>query len=231
MFPIQDTVQARNPPLITWTLILLNTLVFLFEVRLPPENLEAFVRQFGMIPARLGTDASSYFTLVTSMFLHGGWAHIISNMWTLYLFGDNVEDRMGPARYLVFYLLCGLAAGLTHYAISPASTLPSLGASGAIAGVLGAYFLLYPTARIIAMVPILIFPFFFEVPAFMYFLVWFLTQLLSGTLSILGPEQLAGGIAWWAHIGGFAAGLVLLPLFLQPQKQYRRFYADEQWAW
>jgi membrane associated rhomboid family serine protease len=230
MFPIQDTVQSRSVPLVTWGLILLNGLIFLQELALPPERLEQLIALLGMVPARLGSDPEGWWTLLTCMFLHGGWMHFIGNMWTLYLFGDNVEDRMGPARFLVFYLLCGLAAGLTHYLTDPASSIPTIGASGAIAGVLGAYFLLFPTARIITLVPVFIFPFIVEIPAVFYLGVWFVSQLFSGTMSLVSTQYYEG-VAWWAHVGGFVAGLALLPLLNKPGEQYRRYHADEYWPW
>jgi membrane associated rhomboid family serine protease len=230
MFPIQDTVQARNLPLATWGIILLNGVVFLYELALPPEQIDWLVTVFGMIPARLGTEPGAFWTLFTCMFLHSGWVHIIGNMWTLYIFGDNVEDRMGPVRYVAFYLLCGLAAGLTHYVTDPTSWMPTLGASGAIAGVLGAYFVLFPTARVITLIPVFFIPFIVEIPAVFYLGIWFLSQLFSGTLSIVsGPYY--GGIAWWAHVGGFVAGIALLPLFKKSKRQQRRFYADEYRPW
>jgi membrane associated rhomboid family serine protease len=156
--------------------------------------------------------------------------HFIGNMWSLYLFGDNVEDRMGPVRYLLFYLLCGLVAGLSHCIAYPASEIPSIGASGAISGVYGAYFLLFPTARVITLVPILIIPFFFEIPAVVYLGVWFLTQLFSGTLALGSPDYFTG-IAWWAHIGGFVAGMILLPLFKKSPQDYRPYFDDEHRPW
>jgi membrane associated rhomboid family serine protease len=164
------------------------------------------------------------------MFLHGGWMHFLGNMWTLYLFGDNVEDRMGPVRYLVFYLLSGLAAGLTHYLTDPGGTVPTIGASGAIAGVLGAYCLLFPLARVITLVPVFFFPFIFEVPAVFYLGIWFVSQLYSGTLALMSPQYYEG-VAWWAHVGGFVAGMVLLPLFKKSREEYRHYYADEYWPW
>ena len=192
MFPLKDTVQTRSVPLVTWAIILLNGLVFLYELTLPPERLEQLIAALGMVPARLGTDPAAYWTLLTCMFLHGGWMHFIGNMWMLYLFGDNVEDRMGSARYLVFYLLCGLAASLTHYLISPASTVPTVGASGAIAGVMGAYFVLFPTARVITLIPIFFFPFIVEIPAVFFLGIWFASQLFSGTLSLAEHAILRG---------------------------------------
>jgi len=230
MIPIQDTVRSRSVPLVTWALILLNGLVFLYELALPPEQLKHLIAVLGMVPARLGTEPEAYGTLLTCMFLHGNWLHLIGNMWVLYLFGDNVEDRMGPARYLVFYLVCGLAAGLTHYVTNLGSTLPTVGASGAIAGVMAAYLLLFPTARVITLVPVFFFPFIFELPAVFFIGLWFVSQLFSGTLSLVSAESYEG-VAWWAHVGGFVAGMVLLPLFKKAPKQYRRYYADEYWPW
>ena len=183
-----------------------------------------------MTPARLGVDPDAYWTVLTSMFLHGDWLHFVGNMWMLYLFGDNVEDRIGSVRYLVFYLVCGLAAEAAHIATDPTSPVPTLGASGAIAGVMGAYFLMFPTARVITLVPVFIIPFLFEIPAVFFLGLWFLTQLWSGTLSLVGPTAY-GGIAWWAHIGGFVAGVALVYLFRQPRKRRREYYADEYWPW
>src|SRR4029077_560609 len=142
-------------------------------------------------------------------FLHGGWFHIIANMWTLWIFGDNVEDRMGPGRFAIFYLLCGTIAGSTHLLTNPDSTVPSVGASGAIAGVLGAYLLFFPTARLIVLFPIFFLPLFFEVPEVFYLVIWFFSQLFSGSAALAGSQQV-GGIAWWAHIGGFIGGGVFL---------------------
>jgi membrane associated rhomboid family serine protease len=230
MIPIQDTVQSRSLPFVTWTLILLNGLVFLHELTLPPERLEQFVALWGMIPAQLSTAPSTWFTLITCMFLHGGWMHFFGNMWTLYLFGDNVEDRMGSGRFLVFYLVCGIIASLTHILIDPRSEIPTIGASGAIAGVLGAYFVLFPTSRIITLVPIFFIPLIVEIPAIFFIGVWFLSQLFSGTLALIGPGHFEG-VAWWAHIGGFVAGLALLPIFKTSRRQYGRIYADEYWPW
>ena len=231
MFPIQDTVQSRGVPLVTWAIILLNGLVFLHELALPPESLEAFVENLGVVPARINADPGAWYTLLTCMFLHGGWMHFIGNMWVLYLFGDGVEDHMGPARYLVFYLLCGLAAGLTHYFTNLGSPVPTVGASGAIAGVMGAYLVLFPTARVLTLVPVLFLPLFFEVPAVVYLGIWFASQLFSGTLSLLNAEFAYGGVAWWAHVGGFVAGMVLLPVFKKAPEQYRDYYPDEYWPW
>jgi membrane associated rhomboid family serine protease len=230
MIPLQDTVQSRGIPLVTWGLILLNGLVFLYELTLSPEQLELLFAELGTTSARLGAEPGAYWTLLTSMFLHGEWLHFISNMWVLYLFGDNVEDRMGSVRYFVFYLLCGLVAEGAHIATDPSSPMPTLGASGAIAGVLGAYFVLFPTARVITLVPIFIIPFLFEIPAVFFLGFWFVSQLWSGTLGLANPEAY-GGIAWWAHVGGFVAGVGLVYLFKRPDERRQDYYADEYWPW
>jgi membrane associated rhomboid family serine protease len=159
------------------------------------------------------------------MFLHGGWLHIAFNMWTLFIFGDNIEDRMGPLRFTAFYLLCGVLASAAHIALAPGSVTPTIGASGAIAGVLGAYLLLYPRGLVIVLVPILIFPFFFAVPAFLYLGLWVLLQFFSGVASL--ADSGAGGVAWWAHLGGFVAGIVLHRAFLSRRGYGRKAERDE----
>ena len=167
------------------------------------------------------------------MFLHGGWAHLISNMWALYIFGDNIEDRMGHWRYLFFYLISGVAAALTHILFQARSTVPVIGASGAISGVMGAYLVLYPGARVITLLPGLFFiPWFVEIPAFFFIGFWFISQLFNGLLSLAftGPMATYGGVAWWAHVGGFIAG-VLLAKPLRDRLAMRRWYADEYWPW
>jgi membrane associated rhomboid family serine protease len=235
MIPIQDTVPSRNPPLAVSALIALNVLAFALELTLPHEELERLFYILGIVPARythpywarrVGFPIDDYWPFLTSMFLHGGWAHVILNMWTLWIFGDNVEDRMGPLRFTLFYLVCGLVSGVVHWFTNPDSVIPTVGASGAIAGVLGAYFLLFPRARIIVMIPIFFYPLFFEVPAVLYLLIWALSQVYSGTLALAGPKEV-GGVAWWAHIGGFTAGLVLHPLFVRPRREIRRWQPDE----
>jgi membrane associated rhomboid family serine protease len=224
MFPIRDNVPSRHVPVMTWSLIAANVLVFLYQLALPAEAQQHLIYVFGIVPARfthpdwassVGFPAASLWPFITSTFLHGGLLHILANMWTLWIFGDNVEDRMGPLRFLAFYLLCGMASGMLHWMTNPDSTLPTIGASGAIAGVLGAYLRLFPGARILTLFPIFIFPFFFELPAYFFLGVWFVTQLLSGTFSIGGAAGAAGGVAWWAHVGGFLAGLAACPLFLR----------------
>jgi membrane associated rhomboid family serine protease len=235
MFPIRDTVPGRNPPIAVWMIILTNCVVFLFELMMPEPVLVRFFYLFGLVPARfthpgwavwMGLPIDSYWPFLTSMFLHGGWLHIIANMWTLWIFGDNVEDRMGPFRFLIFSLLCGLAAGWVQWLTNPSSTVPTVGASGAIAGVMGAYLFLFPTARIVVLVPVLIFPFFFEIPAVLFLALWAVTQLFSGALALAGPENV-GGIAWWAHVGGFLSGIVFHFFFLKRGASYRTPARDE----
>lgn len=235
MIPLRDTIPTREFPLATWLIIILNSAVFFIEISLPEKTLTALFYHFGVVPARYsdplwavshGLTQGNYLPFLTNMFLHGGWIHFISNMWTLYLFGDNVEDRMGHVRFFVFYILSGFAASLTHYFFNMNSTVPAIGASGAIAGVMGAYFVLFPHSRVITFIPILFIPYFIEIPAFVYLWVWFVSQLFSGTFSLLAPET-GGGIAWWAHIGGFVAGILMLAFFRKRRSSYRRYYPDE----
>jgi membrane associated rhomboid family serine protease len=235
VLPVRDNIPARNPPVAVWLLIIVNCAVFLFELMLPPPVLEDFVHLFGIVPARythpdwarwIGFPVDDYWPFLTSMFLHGGWLHVFINMWTLWIFGDNVEDRMGSVRFVIFYLLCGLAAGIVHWFTNPHSTIPTVGASGAIAGVLGAYFVLFPRARVIVLVPVLFFPVFFALPAVTYLGIWALSQVFSGTLAVAAPGDV-GYIAWWAHVGGFIAGIVLHPFFVRPVTTYRRPARDE----
>ncbi len=234
MFPVRDTVPSHSPPLMTWALIGANCAVFLFELALSPAQLQAMFYWFGIVPARythpewamiLGLPVDDYWPFLTSMFLHGGWLHLISNMWALWIFGDNVEDRMGPWRFLIFYLLCGIVAGVVHWATNLHSPVPTVGASGAIAGVMGAYLLLYPRAHIITLIPLFFYPLFVALPAATFILIWFFSQLFPGVAALLGPEQV-GGVAWWAHIGGFIAGMILCKPFLDPKRR-QTFYKDE----
>ncbi|MBC7251490.1 MAG: rhomboid family intramembrane serine protease [Anaerolineae bacterium] len=233
MFPIQDTVRSRDLPIVNWLIILANIVVFLFEASLGPRQLEVFIHLCGAVPRQFLADPGlvQVAKLFTSMFLHGGWAHLISNVWALYIFGDNVEDRMGHWRYLLFYLLSGVIAALTHIFLTPTSTVPMIGASGAISGVLGAYLVLFPTSRVITLVPLFFVPWFVEIPALFYLGFWFVSQLFNGlfALAVSGPVGTYGGVAWWAHVGGFAAGLLLVGLFAR--RRVRRFYPDEYWAW
>ena len=228
MLPILDDVPSGRTPLATIALIAVNLLVFLFELALTPGSLEALVHLHGVVPARwsdprwaeaAGYPPAGWTPFLTTQFLHGGWLHLAANMWTLCLFGDNVEDRMGRPRFVAFYLLCGVAASVTHAYALPASRVPAVGASGAIAGVLGAYLVLYPRARLVMLVPVLFYPLFFEMPAMLYLGFWFAAQLFSGAASLGGAEDAASGVAWWAHVGGFLAGVLSFWLFL-----------DRRWA-
>ena len=233
MIPFRDNVPARRYPLITVTIIAANLAVFFYELTLSPSHLEGFVQLYGVIPARLQSIHSHPLetlggittSIFTSMFLHAGWLHLLGNLWYLWIFGDNVEDRMGHFRFLVFYLLCGLAAGLLHVGFNASSVVPSVGASGAIAGVLGAYLVSYPMARILTLIPFFFFWPIVELPALLVLGAWFLIQLLSGTAAIATASSTTGGVAWWAHIGGFLAGIVLIGRMARypvPRQYWRR---------
>lgn len=200
-------------------LIVANILLFLYEVQLGPAALQQFIFQWGIIPAELLANPSEEWrTIFTSMFLHGGWFHIISNLWVLFIFGDNVEARMGGVRYLFFYLLSGVAAVLLQTYVLPSSTEPMIGASGAIAGVLGAYLILFPGSRIASLVPILFIFTIIEIPAVLFLIFWFVSQLYSGLFAMRGGVE--SGIAWWAHIGGFLFGVVMV-FFFRRRTTYR----------
>ena len=230
MFPIRDDQPRYSTPYINSFLIGLNLLIFVFESVLDPSSLKLLIDQFAVVPAHLFAflAGSPHYTLAqvvvpffTSMFLHAGWMHVLGNMWFLYIFGDNIEDYLGHFPYLVFYVLCGLFAMFTQVAIYPHSSLPTIGASGAIAGVLGAYFVLYPRARVLTW----FFVFVFYIPAWIMLGYWFVLQFLSGavTLSVAQSGRDVGGVAVWAHVGGFVAGLVMVKLF--PERRRRTPYA------
>jgi hypothetical protein len=216
MIPIRDAVRSSQFPIINSLIIAANVLVFFWQLMQGP-RLEEALFFYGIVPVRYSspevaahfTSFQQFFPFITSMFLHGGFLHILGNMWFLYIFGDNIEDRIGHIRYLVFYLLCGVAAGLIHLFTNWDSEIPTIGASGAIAGVMGAYLLLFPRAKIMTLIPIFFFFQFFEIPAFIFLGYWLLIQLLSAGLTGGG----AGGIAWWAHIGGFVAGMIAVKIF------------------
>lgn len=205
MFPLRDSTPSKNFPYLTVFLIVTNLLIFFFELSLDTRSLNQLLEVFGLIPALI-SERSTFLPLLTSMFLHGSWMHLIGNMWSLWLFGDNLEDNMGPWRFLAFYLFCGLVAGLTHYLINPQSTIPVVGASGAIAGVMGAYFLMFRDARVLTYVPPI---FIFPLPAWIFLGFWALSQVwyvLSGS---------GQSVAFWAHIGGFIAGMLIYRRFLR----------------
>ena len=215
MIPLRDVIPTRTTPFVTVTLIVLNALVFVYQLALG-EAVQAFVLYWGLVPA-----AFSWVTVLTSMFLHGGLLHFGGNMLYLWIFGDNVEDRMGHGRFLVFYLLCGTAAALAQTIMVPDSVIPMVGASGAIAGVMGAYFVLYPRSRIVTLVPIFFFIQILEVPAIFFLGIWFLIQFVSGvgSMATAAPGEPAGGIAFWAHVAGFVAGLSGVVVFRRPERQ------------
>lgn len=206
MIPLRDSTPSRHFPLVTVSLIVLNLLIFYYQISLGQNGMEQLIYVLGMVPSNYQQPVPllGYLPFLTSMFLHGSWMHVIGNMWILWLFGDNVEDRMGRGKFLLFYLLCGLIAGLTHYFTNPLSPVPVVGASGAVAGIMGAYFLMFKHARVLTFIP----PFFlFNLPAWIYLGFWALTQVYCGTAGLVGSS--CQQIAFWAHIGGFAAGMVL----------------------
>lgn len=218
MIPLRDTIQAKNYPIVNYIIIGFNAALYLVQKSQGP-TLEKFIITYGLVPVRYSVpEIGSLFTfgqqalaLVSFMFLHGGFFHLLGNMWSLYIFGDNVEDRLGHFKYLLFYLLCGWISGLSHLFLNWHSDIPTIGASGAIAGVMGAYLILYPGSRILTLIPLFFIPLFVEIPAVVFLGIWFLLQFINATVSSPG----AGGIAWWAHIGGFLFGILFLKLFLK----------------
>jgi len=239
MLPIRDTVRSTSFPIVTWLFIAFNAVVFLYEISLPSAELNTLIMTFGLIPGqlelteplRLLQNPILLLTFLTLMFMHGGWLHFLSNMWILFIFGDNVEDRMGSIRFLIFYLISGFTGALIQAYIFPRSTVPAIGASGAIAGVLGAYWVLFPKAKVITLIPLIFVPWFIEIPAVFYLGFWLVTQIYFGVTS-LPNSGVMGGVAWWAHIGGFVFGLLFHRLFLQRgHPKYYRQYPDEYWPY
>ena len=218
MIPLRDIVPSRTTPIVTISLIVANVLVFLYELTLG-RAVNDFTLYFGLVPA-----AFSWVAVFTSMFLHGGLFHVAGNMLYLWIFGDNVEDRMGHGRFLVFYLLCGTAAALAQTITAPDSVVPMVGASGAIAGVMGAYFVLYPKSRIVTLIPLFFFFQIIEVPAIFFLGIWFVMQFLSGVVSI--GNAATGGVAVWAHVAGFLAGLSGVIVFRRPERQRVEWWHD-----
>ncbi|HEX4913649.1 MAG TPA: rhomboid family intramembrane serine protease [Vicinamibacterales bacterium] len=213
MIPLRDVIPSRTKPGVTITLIVVNVLVFVLQLSLSERGQEAFIYAFGLVPAYF-----SFVTVFTSMFVHGGLAHIAGNLLFLWIFGDNVEDRLGHLRFLFFYLLCGFLAALAQLFLDPDSTIPMVGASGAIAGVMGAYLVLYPHSRVLMLFP---FPvFLFELPAIAFLGMWFFVQFLNGVgqLPVFQQDQISGGVAFWAHVAGFAAGVVLVVFMRRPER-------------
>jgi len=247
MIPIKDTIHSRSFPLVTWLLVIVNVLVFvLIELPLSQPGLNRLISTYGLSPnlcaAPILKDLSTAaipglgvlfqgcaIPLITSMFLHGGWLHIIGNMWVLIIFGDNVEDRMGSIGYLLFYLICGIVSGLTQAFIAPTSQVPAIGASGAIAGVLAAYMVLFPRARVVTFIPLFILPWFVNIPALVFIAIWFLLQFFSGVAAL--SMATSGGVAYWAHVGGFISGLLLVWIFTAGSRNRPRAYPDEYYPW
>ena len=223
MIPLRDVIPSRTFPALVITLIGLNAFAFLFELTLSDRQLAVFLRAYGLVPAMFSFEA-----VFTSMFLHGGWMHFLGNMLFLWIFGDNIEDRLGHGRFVTFYLLCGSVAALAHVISEPGSLIPTIGASGAVAGVMGAYFVLYPHSRILTLLPLFIFWPVVELPAVLFLGLWFLLQLFNGVGTMLMAAQgaTAGGIAFWAHVAGFLAGVVLVYAFRRPERARVEWWDD-----
>lgn len=217
MFPLRDTQPSYSKPVVTVLLIVINILVFLYEISLDPFARNDFIATYGLVP-----DHFSFLCVLTSMFLHGGWLHVLGNMWFLWIFGDNIEDILGSAKFLLFYLLCGFAAAMAQFLADPGSRVPMVGASGAIAGVMGAYLVKFPHSRIHTLVFIFFFISTVEVPAWLMLIYWFFINLFSGVGSIgHSYASQGGGVAFLAHVGGFLAGIALIFL-LGPRQRYTK---------
>jgi membrane associated rhomboid family serine protease len=219
MIPLRDVIPSRSTPYITVTLIVINAVAWLYELTIPGDLLPVYLQLYGVVPADFSAP-----TLVSSMFLHGSWSHFIGNMWYLWIFGDNVEDRVGHGRFIAFYLLCGVVAALGHVAMDPASTLPTIGASGAIAGVMGGYFVLYPQSRVLTLIPLVFYVEIIELPAVLLLGFWFVMQLFNAGVIAVTANSSSGGIAFVAHVAGFVAGLAGVFMF----RKRRR--TTEWWA-
>jgi len=225
VIPLKDLTPRRSTPFMTLFIIAANIAVFIHEISLSPRMLDALTNTYGLVPIRIQyalsgahhvTIAQAFIPLFTCMFLHGGWMHIIGNMWFLWIFGANVEDHLGPLPYLLFYLVCGLGSGVSQVAFSWGSHIPSIGASGAISGVLGAYAVFFPGSRILTLVPLFIIFFLARIPALIFIGLWFIIQFISG-LGSLGAVN-TGGVAWWAHVGGFALGAIIAFSLRSPRR-------------
>ncbi|MGH9203622.1 MAG: rhomboid family intramembrane serine protease [Vicinamibacterales bacterium] len=214
MIPLRDVIPSRTTPGVTLTLIASNVLVFFFMSSLTLRAAEAFIYVYGLVPAEF-----SFGNVLTSMFVHGGLAHMAGNMWFLWIFGDNVEDRLGHGRFIVFYLICGLVAAVSQAWLDPTSQVPMVGASGAIAGVMGAYLVLYPHSRVLMLFPFPVFV--YELPAVVFLVLWFVMQFVSGidSLTAMRADDLTGGVAFWAHVMGFLAGLALVPVMRRRERE------------
>jgi membrane associated rhomboid family serine protease len=221
MFPLKDSIRIPFAPLTTYFLIAINAIVFFYQDSLSARDAYAFSLEYALVPRRYfdpawgqvhGLSPHDYLPFIAGTFMHGGWWHLILNMWTLFIFGSSLEGRIGRIGFLTFYLVCGVTASVAHAYFNRDSTVPTLGASGAIAGVLGGYALTFPRARITILILIIFIPFFFKIPALGYALIWFAFQFMQGFIDLVSPSM-GSGIAWWAHIGGFIAGLILIPLW------------------
>jgi len=226
VIPLRDSVRPKSTPFINWILIAINIYVFIRQIMLPPRMLDQLYYDLGLVPSNVLHLVFSGFpldpvllTFITAMFMHGGWMHVLGNMLFLWVFGDNVEDKLGHARYLIFYILAGIVASIVHIFINPFSEVPVIGASGAVAGVLGAYFVSYPRARVLTLLPIIIFFTIVEIPAVIFLAFWFILQLFNGAASLGGA---ANTVAWWAHVGGFLSGIVLIKVMAPHGREYIR---------
>ena len=228
MIPIRDTIPSKNYPVVNNTIIGLNVVIYLLQLAQGTE-LDRFIFMYGLVPARYSVpQISDYFStgqqlfaLLSFMFLHGGFWHLLGNMWSLYIFGDNVEDRMGRISYFFFFIISGLIASFTHYMLYRSSTAPAIGASGAISGVMAAYMFLFPRSKILSFVPVFFIPLLIPIPAFIFIAIWFIGQVFNGTYTLLFSPT-ATGIAFWAHIGGFLGGLLLYRLFLSRKRKRKK---------
>jgi membrane associated rhomboid family serine protease len=225
MFPLRDTEPSYSKPIVVVCLIVINMLIFLYEASLAPDTQNLFIAYYGLVP-----DEFSWRSVFSSMFLHGGWMHVIGNMWFLWIFGDNVEDILGHGKFIFFYIACGVVAALAQVLIDPSSRVPTVGASGAIAGVMGAYIVKFPRSRILTLIPIIIFFTTVEVPAWLMLIYWFFIQLFQGIGSIgFSHISQGGGVAYMAHVGGFVAGALLI-LLLAPRPP-QRYYPPPEYNW
>lgn len=226
MIPLRSSERVRSFPTVTLLLIAVNVAIFFYQATLPRGELASFVARAGIVPDRI-SEGYNIVTLVTSVFLHGGWLHLIGNMWFLWVFGRNVEDVAGKGRYLLFYLACGLAAGIIHIVVNPYSRIPTIGASGAIAGVMGGYLVKFPKSHIDTLVILIVFLTRMEIPAMFFLVYWLVIQLFSGVGSLGAVDYTGGGVAWFAHVGGFLAGMLLIRKVKDHRPAWRAWYEED----
>jgi membrane associated rhomboid family serine protease len=233
VIPLRDSNPTHSTPVLTYLIIAANVLVFLYQSSLDPETEKLFIEQYGLVPALISHDPTigSFITPLTSMFMHGGFMHVLFNMWSLFIFGDNIEDSLGKARFALFYLLSGLAAAAAQVFLDPNSMIPMIGASGAIAGVLAAYVRLFPHARVLTLIPLIFFFILREIPAVIFIVLWFGVQLVSGIGMLRFGSEQAGGVAVFAHIGGFVAGLLLIRAMQPSRNATSGFRRPEQFRY